>query len=471
MASSAPSPLVCVVDDDVSVRESMEGPFREEGFHVDLFDSAEGFLGRTRREAPACLVVDLCLPGMSGLDLHGELARTGVDAPTILLTGHGDIATSVRAMKAGALDSLTKPYDADDLVAAVRQAVSRRPPERSAGGSRRIEGMVGESEALRRVLEQVELVADTDATVLVRGESGTGKELVARAIHERSRRRQGPLVRVNCAAIPESLFESELFGHARGSFTGAVHDRPGRVEAAEGGTLMLDEIGEVPLSMQSKLLRLLQEKEFERVGETRPRKIDVRVVVATNRDLAAEVEAGRFRGDLFYRLNVFPIENPPLRERQEDIPLLAEHFIRAAARRLHRQPPRLTEAALGQLMVRDWPGNIRELENAIERAVILAGDGPLRFDPPAGGGNGRVHSSVAAERSTVGMERAPSPTGSLPQLSRSAMEKHQRETIAAALEQTEGRVSGPRGAAELLGMKASTLFSRMSVLGLRQRPA
>jgi transcriptional regulator with GAF, ATPase, and Fis domain len=218
---------------------------------------------------------------------------------------------------------------------------------------------------------------------------------------------------------------------------------------------MLDEIGEVPLAMQPKLLHVLQEKEFERVGETRPRKIDVRIVAATNRDLAAEVEAGRFRSDLFYRLNVFPIENPSLRDRREDIPLLAEHFFKASARRLHREPPRLTEAALRQLMSRDWPGNIRELENVIERAIILARDGPLRFESgPA-----------------LATPQPPSPSSPLPSLSRAAMEKQQRDVIVAALERSGGRVSGPRGAAELLGMKTSTLFSRMTVLGLRQRSA
>jgi DNA-binding NtrC family response regulator len=452
------------VDDDVLVRESVEGLFREEGFHVDMFESAEGFLGRTRREAPDCLVVDLMLPGMSGLELHQELARTGMDTPTILLTGHGDIRTSVRAMKAGAVDVLTKPYDADDLVAAVRQAVSRRSAQRGAGSAHRIDGMVGASESLLRVLEEVELVADTDATVLITGESGTGKELVARAIHERSRR-TGPLVRMNCAAIPESLFESELFGHARGAFTGALHDRAGRFEAAQGGTLLLDEIGEVPLAMQPKLLRVIQEKELERVGETRPRKVDVRIVAATNRDLAAEVASGRFREDLFYRLNVFPIANPPLRERREDIPLLAEHFVQASARRLRRPAPRLTEAALRQLAAREWPGNIRELENAIERAVILAVDGQLRFDAPGAAATVRPQSTgMVASSGTV-----PSSGKALPLLSRAAVEQHQRETIVAALEQTAGRVSGPRGAAELLGMKPSTLFSRMTVLGLRQR--
>ncbi len=451
MSARAAGPLVCVVDDDSLVRESVEGLLRAEGFHVDTFESAESFLGRPRRQPPACLIVDLELPGMSGLDLHQELARTGMDAPTMLLTAHGDIPTSVRAMKAGAHDFLTKPYDADDLLAAVRRAVSGRCPARLAGRAARTSGIVGESEVVQAVLRQIELVADTDATVLITGESGTGKELVARAIHERSRRHDAPLVRVNCASIPESLFESELFGYVKGAFTGALNDRTGRFEAAQGGTLMLDEIGEVPLAMQPKLLHVLQEKELERVGETRARKIDVRIIAATNRDLAAEVEAGRFRGDLFYRLNVFPIENPPLRARREDIPLLAEHFIQASASRLHREPPSLTEAALGQLMARDWPGNIRELENVIERALILARDGQLRFEPGP----------------TASTPQPPSTSSALPLLSRAGIEKHQRDAILAALERTGGRVSGPRGAAELLGMKASTLFSRMAVLGLK----
>ena len=453
MSTNGASPLVCVVDDDLLVRESVESLLREDGFQVDSFDSAESFLGRPRPEPPACLIVDLMLPGLSGLELHQELARTGLDAPVILMTAYGDVPMSVRAMKAGALDFLTKPCDDDDLLAAVRRAVSRRYPARVSAA--RMGGIVGESEALQAVLQQIELVADTDATVLITGESGTGKELVARAIHEQSHRRKAPLVRVNCAAIPESLFESELFGYVRGAFTGALNDRAGRFEAAQGGTLMLDEIGEVPLAMQPKLLRVLQEKELERVGETRPRKIDVRIVAATNRDLAAEVAEGRFRADLFYRLNVFPIDNPPLRDRREDIPMLAEHFIQASSRRLRRPPPRLTETALRQLMTRDWPGNIRELENVIERAIILARDGQLRFDP----------------RPAAAAPPPPSRSDALPLLSRAAMEKHQRDAIAGALERSGGRVSGPSGAAELLGMKASTLFSRMSVLGLRQKSA
>ncbi len=436
MSNATPTthhPLVCVVDADAAVRESVEDLIREEGFHVDSFDSAEGFLGRTRLDPPACLILDQVLPGMSGLELHEELTRSGLDAPTILMTGHGDVSTSVRAIKAGAVDVLTKPCDGDDLRAAVRRALLPRLPGRVPAA--RTSGIVGESDAVQAVLQQVELVADTDATVLITGESGTGKELVARAVHERSPRRKGPLVRVNCAAIPESLFESELFGYVRGAFTGALNDRAGRFEAAQGGTLMLDEIGEVPLAMQPKLLRVLQEKELERVGETRARKIDVRIVAATNRDLAAE--------------------DPPLRDRREDIPLLAEHFIQTSARRLRRPAPRLSEGALRQLMTRDWPGNIRELENVIERAIILARDGQLRFDP----------------RPAAAAPPPPSRAGALPLLSRAAMEKHQRDAIVGALERSGGRVSGPGGAAELLGMKTSTLFSRMNVLGLRQKTA
>ncbi len=449
MSVNAARPLICVVDDDPLVRESVEALLQQEGFQVEKFESAESFLDLRRQHPPDCLVVDLFLPGMTGLELYEDRIQAGVGIPTILLTGHGDIPTSVRAMKAGALDFFTKPYDADDLLAAVRRAVPSRLGEYAPS----FDGVIGTSDALQSVLQQVDLVADTDVTVLITGESGTGKELLARAIHDRSGRRRHPLVRVNCGAIPETLFESELFGHARGSFTGALSDRAGRFEAAQGGTLLLDEIGEVPLAMQPKLLRVLQEKEFERVGDTRPRKIDVRIVAATNRNLAEDVESGRFRADLFYRLNVFPIESPPLRERKEDIALLAEHFVQAAARRLKRPAPRLSEAALLGLMARDWPGNIRELENVIERAVILAVDGQLRVDG--------VPACVSL--------KSPAPRSDLPLLSRVAVENHQRQVIVAALERAGGRVSGARGAAELLGMKPSTLFSRMTVLGLRRR--
>ncbi len=313
--------------------------------------------------------------------------------------------------------------------------------------------IIGDSAALRKVQQQIELVAPTDATVLVTGESGTGKELVARAIHARSPRAGRPMIAVNCGAVPDALFESEFFGHVKGAFTGALRDKAGRFELADGGTLFLDEIGEVPLPMQAKLLRVLQEQEVERVGDTRPRKVNVRIIAATNRDLKAEVEAGRFRQDLFYRLSVFPIENPPLRERREDIPRLAEHFLRNAAKRMNRRPPKLTNATARQLATHDWPGNVRELQNAVERAVILAQGGPLQFDPPA--------SSRPAPIMQI-------PDGS-PVLTRAELKQRERESITAALAQTKGKVFGPDGAAALLCMKPTTLASRIKALRLGRK--
>ena len=316
--------------------------------------------------------------------------------------------------------------------------------------------LIGESSALRKVQQKIELVAPTPATVLITGESGTGKELVARAIHEHSPRSHRPMITVNCGAVPETLFESEFFGHAKGAFTGALHDKAGRFELADGGTLFLDEIGEVPLAMQAKLLRVLQEQEIERVGDPRVRKINVRIIAATNRDLKAEVEAGHFRQDLYYRLSVFPIENPPLRQRREDIPLLAEHFIRAAAHRMNCRVPKLTEASARELAAHDWPGNVRELQNAIERAVILAQGGALNFDPPAASGQLAVPAPRTADASQV--------------LTRLELKQSERESIAAALAQTGGKIFGPDGAAALLGMKPTTLASRIKALGLLRKP-
>jgi len=316
--------------------------------------------------------------------------------------------------------------------------------------------IVGGSSGLRKVMQQVQLVAPTDATVLITGESGTGKELVARAIHEKSARRERPSVKLNCSAVPEGLFESEFFGHVKGAFTGALKDKPGRFELADGGTLFLDEIGEVPLAMQAKLLRVLQEQELERVGDTRTRKVNVRVIAASNRDLKEEVDEGRFRLDLFYRLSVFPIEVPPLRERREDIAPLVAHFVRQSARRMNRPEPQLSKTALDQLASYHWPGNVRELQNAVERAIILWREGPLTFDLPA---------SWATNNS--GTQSEPLAEPSL--LTRDALKQQQREAIIAALKQTNGKVSGRGGAAELLGMKPSTLASRISSLGINRR--
>ena len=316
--------------------------------------------------------------------------------------------------------------------------------------------IIGRSASLRKVMQKIQLVASTDATVLITGESGSGKELVARAIHEHSARNRRALIKLNCSAVPEGLFESEFFGHVRGSFTGALKDKPGRFELADGGTLFLDEIGEVPLQMQAKLLRVLQEQELERIGDTHTRKVNVRVIAATNRDLTKEVEGGRFRLDLFYRLLVFPIEVPPLRDRREDIAPLAAHFIEQSTQRMHRPDAQVTKAALDQLTSYDWPGNIRQLQNVIERSIILWQEGPLNFDLP-----------VSQARQDSRNEVEPSAKPAL--LTRHELKRQQRDALVDALKQTNGKVSGPGGAAELLGMKPSTLGSRISSLGLKRK--
>jgi len=319
--------------------------------------------------------------------------------------------------------------------------------------------IIGQIASLKHLQRQIDMVAPTDATVLIQGESGTGKELVAREIHRRSHRSQQPLIRVNCASVPRELYESEFFGHAKGAFTGAIKDRAGRFEAADGGTLLLDEVGEIPPELQSKLLRVLQEKQYERVGEETTRTINVRILAASNRDLMAEVGAGRFRQDLYYRLNVFAIEVAPLRQHKEDIPLLAAHFLEQAARRLKVPLPKLTQAHLLQLHSYDWPGNVREMQNLIERALILAQRGPLRFDLPPGEGEALIPAG------RQGVDAAGSEVQILtdPQLRR-----RDRANIVAALTKSEWRIHGPGGAAELLRINPSTLVSRIRKLGLKK---
>ena len=324
--------------------------------------------------------------------------------------------------------------------------------------------IIGNSKALEKVLHQVQLVAETQATVLITGESGTGKELIARAIHERGSRKNRPLIRVNCSAIPESLFESEFFGHVKGAFTGAINDRIGRFELADGGDLFLDEIGEVPLSLQAKLLRVLQEKQFERIGDARTRTVDVRIIAATNRDLKSEVQAGTFREDLYYRLTVFPIEVPPLRERKEDVRSLAEQFIKKSAKRMNVTAPRLAKTHLQQLEEYDWPGNVRELENVIERAIILAkGQGTLRFD--------LLPTQDRSPKTAIPRPSSPavSENAAATILSREELKKRELENLLAALEKCNGRVFGPGGAAQLLGMRPTTLASRLKALGIKKK--
>ena len=315
--------------------------------------------------------------------------------------------------------------------------------------------IVGNSAALRRLLPQVELVAPTDATVLILGESGSGKELFAREIHQRSRRAERPLITVNCSAIPHEVFESEFFGHVRGAFTGAVRDRPGRFQLAHGGTIFLDEVGDIPLDLQPKLLRVLQEGQYERVGEDVTRSVNVRVLAATNRDLSVDVHAGRFREDLYYRLTVFTLQIPPLRDRRDDIPRLATHLVALAAKKLGLSAPRISEQQCEQLQRYDWPGNVRELQNLIERAVILSRDGTLNLD-----------TAWLPQASTARL-RAASPASGKEVVSDREWRQRERENLETALKQAGGRIYGRDGAAELLGIKPTTLQSRLRALGIR----
>jgi transcriptional regulator with GAF, ATPase, and Fis domain len=363
---------------------------------------------------------------------------------------------SVRAIKAGAVDFLTKPFDDEYLLEAIRDAIGR--DKGNPTGAEAFGDIIGQGKAWRWIIGQVEIVAATDATVLVLGETGTGKELIAQEIHQRSRRREKPLVRVNCTSIPKELFESEFFGHAKGAFTGAIKDRAGRFEVAEGGTLFLDEVGEIPLALQSKLLRVLQEKCYERVGEDRTRQTDVRIVAATNRDLEKEVAADRFREDLYYRLNVFPLKVAPLRERKEDIPLLAAHFVDLFVKELGYPKPRLTRAGIESLQSYDWPGNIRELRNITERAVILAQGRALEFDVLLNG----------ASVDLTSFEQRADDRAEPEYLTESEMRRRERENLLAILQKTGWKIKGSDGAAELLGVKANTLIARIKKMGFKR---
>ena len=320
--------------------------------------------------------------------------------------------------------------------------------------------IIGNSPALRTISKQIELVAPTDASVLILGESGTGKELVAREVHRRSLRKDQPLIKVNCASIPKELYESEFFGHVKGAFTGAFQDRIGRFEAANGGTLFLDEVGEIPLDLQSKLLRVLQENQYERVGEVKTRDVDVRIIAATNNDLKKEIEAGRFRQDLYYRLNVFPLEVPPLRSRKEDIPLLAAHFVKLFVKKMNCDGAHLTQGNVVELQNYDWPGNIRELQNVLERAVIIAQCGQLRFNLVPARGTADTRDNQAAGIMDNKRESV---------LSDEQVMQLMRENTVAALDQCNWKIYGSGGAAELLQIKPTTLVSRIKKMGLKKR--
>jgi DNA-binding NtrC family response regulator len=437
-------PLVYVVDDDPSAREGVARLIRSAGIMTKTFASGEEFLAAPRPKIPSCLVLDMNLPGVSGLDLQRELAKSNARVPIIFLTGHGDIPMTVRALKAGAANFLTKPFDDEDLLNAIRQCLASYL-EDEVRSDRNFGNMVGESEAFESVLKDIQVVAPTDAAVLIEGETGTGKELVARAIHERSGRSKRSFIKVDCAAIPGTLLESELFGHEKGAFTGALAQKLGRFELAHGGTLFLDEIGEMPLELQPKLLRAIQDRDFERVGGNRTIQVDVRIVAATNRDLKTMVDENKFRADLFYRLNVFPLSVPPLRARREDIPVLARYFVQKHARRMGRQIESIPAHALEALTNYNWPGNIRELQNVIERSVVLSSGPELRV---------AMMPEFGRQPALLGPERRIS----------NAEDAGERARILQALKEARGQVGGPNGAAARLGVKRTTLQSRMRKL-------
>lgn len=380
-------PKVLVADDEENVRLDLRLRLAREGFEVVTVETASAALEALQSDTPDVVLCDLLMPGLDGLGFLAQQRALGPPAariPAILMSAHADVETALKAVELGAVDYLPKPARTDEVVFRLRRALEvsglraenaeLRAKLDDGGGS--FGGIIAGSEAMQRVFTTIRKVANFKTTVLIQGESGTGKELVARALHEQSGRRGRRFVAVNCGAIPEQLLETELFGHVRGAFSDATRDRRGLFEEADGGTFFLDEIGELPLPLQVKLLRVLQEEEVRRVGESRSHKVDVRVVAATVRDLAAEVRAGRFREDLFYRLNVLTLRLPPLRERADDIPLLIEHFVRVLNRKLGTQAEGVTPTA-GRLLARyAWPGNVRELENTIERALVLA-DGAL----------------------------------------------------------------------------------------------
>ena len=388
-----------IVDDERSVRDSLSRWFADEGYEVGAAENASEALTRLAEHKWDIALVDIKMPGTDGIELQRRLKEADPDLTVIIMTGYASVETAVAALKMGAYDYVTKPLDPDDIGNLLRNALSHRRLCRENVRLREVVtatlppvGLVGKSAAMRRVFQAIETVAPTDTTVLITGESGTGKELVARALHAASPRKYHPLVVIHCGALTETLLESELFGHEKGAFTGAQYRKKGKFEIAEGGTVFLDEIADISLKTQTDLLRVLQEREVTRVGSTQPIQVDFRCVAATNRDLQPLIDEGRFRPDLFYRLNVFCINLPPLRERREDVPLLVEHFVGKFALAMSKRIQRVAPDAMQILQQYDWPGNVRELENAVERAMVVAQEPELRagdflLRPRAAGGN------------------------------------------------------------------------------------
>jgi two-component system response regulator AtoC len=401
---------ILVVDDEAEIRDLLTDLLKDAGYTSQHATTGAEAIAAVAKQMPDLVMMDIKLPDQDGLAVLRQLKREHPDLEVIVMTAFGGSSSAIKAMENGAYDYVTKPFEMDDLLATLKRVFEhadmsnevsalRLELGKSAADRERI---VGSSKPMMEVFKLIGKVAGSDATVFITGESGTGKELVAEALHRSSKRNPHPLVKVSCAALPETLLETELFGHEKGSFTGAMTMRKGRFETANKGTIFLDEIGEMTLATQTKLLRILQEREFERIGSNVPIKIDIRVITATNRDLAAEVEKGRFREDLYYRLNVIHIHMPPLRERKDDIPLLVEHFLVKYRYEPESIPATITDDALARLIDYDWPGNVRELENAIERAVVLARGNPILVDhlPFNGTGKPGVSPKSLAERRT-----------------------------------------------------------------------
>jgi len=450
-------PTILLVDDDESLRRVVEYQLGEAGFSVTTAASAEEALDALRRETFRLVVTDVLMAGMSGLDLLDRVRVLRPETVVVVITAHGDVSMAVEAMKLGAFDFLEKPFARERLLVAVRRAlefVELRDENRRLRAMVQehgaFENIVGASSALKAALSDLRRAAATDATVLIFGETGTGKELAARAIHHNSKRKDGPFVVVNCAAIPETLIESELFGYRRGAFTGATEDRKGKFETADGGTLFLDEVADLPLPVQPRLLRALQEREIDKVGAPVPVRVDVRVVAATHRDLEARVREGTFREDLWYRLNVVPLRMPALRERREDLPLLVEHFILKHSRRHGRPIPRLSPTVLDRFDRYDWPGNVRELENLLERLVVLTdADSVSETDLPE---------RLRQDLPRFGGARVDLPPDGI------VLEQVERGLIEESLRRSRGNQTA---AARFLGISRSTLIYRMQKFGLR----
>jgi two-component system response regulator AtoC len=476
---------VLIVDDDAQIRSLLADLLKENGYQTRDAKTAATAVTAIAKQRPDLVMMDVKLPDQDGLDLLKSIKREHPELDVIVMTAFGGSSSAIKAMEVGAYDYVTKPFEVDDLLATLRRVfehhdmaseVSALRLELGKSAADR-EKIVGSSKPMLEVYKLIGKVAGSDATVLISGESGTGKELVAEALHRASKRNPHALVKVSCAALPETLLETELFGHEKGSFTGAMTMRKGRFETADKGTIFLDEIGEMTLGTQTKLLRILQEREFERIGSNTPIKVDIRVITATNRDLADEVESGNFREDLYYRLNVIHIEMPPLRERMEDIPQLVEHFLTKYRWKPDAIPTTISEEAVAQLLEHDWPGNVRELENAIERAVVLSRGQtimpehlPLNETPVvAGGTRGRGRKSSARREpeadasEAAGTGAADSNGNGTNHRFKSEVESLEKRLIAEALERNNGNRSK---AAEELGIYRRLLYAKMREYGL-----